>query len=257
MVEPGRALIKPSYMSVFLQLFFDDTELASGTGFLANSPSKRLFLLTARHNLTGRDQSTGQPLSSHGGVPNMVRVWHCPLGMDRAWISRDEMLHDGDGNPRWVEHPAFGADADVVGLPLENLQGTFYSLYMLQEPRARIHAGVAEPVSVVGFPFGLKVGGSQPVWATGFIASEFYIDFDNKPQFLIDCRARQGQSGSPVILYRHSGTFTEEVRMGGGIAMAGAPVWRLLGLYSGRLNRESDLGIVWRLDAIRDLIAKY
>lgn len=230
--------------------------MATGTEFLAYSPQRKIFLLTARHNLTGKDQKSNQPLSDHGGVPNRVRIWHCPLGISGAWISRDETLFDDENTPRWVEHPHLGPEADIVGLPLTNLRGALYSLYKLQEPTARISAAVSAPVSVVGFPFGLRVDGTQPVWATGSIASEFYTDYDGKPQFLIDCRARQGQSGSPVILYRHSGEFVEEAR-GGGTVLAGGAIWRLLGLYSGRINSESDLGIVWRLNALRELLANH
>jgi hypothetical protein len=31
--------------------------------------------------------------------------------------------------------------------------------------------------------------------------------------------------------------------------------WRLLGVYSGRINEQSDLGMVWKLSAIRELVA--
>jgi hypothetical protein len=32
-------------------------------------------------------------------------------------------------------------------------------------------------------------------------------------------------------------------------------VSRLLGIYSGRINDESDLGIVWKVSAVAELIA--
>lgn len=33
------------------------------------------------------------------------------------------------------------------------------------------------------------------------------------------------------------------------------PTTRFLGIYSGRINAESDLGIVWKASAIAELIA--
>jgi hypothetical protein len=32
------------------------------------------------------------------------------------------------------------------------------------------------------------------------------------------------------------------------------PVTRFLGIYSGRINKDSDIGIVWKAEAIRELI---
>jgi hypothetical protein len=50
-------------------------------------------------------------------------------------------------------------------------------------------------MSLAGFPFGLAGAGSLAIWATGFIATEPEIDYNNQPTFLIDCLARPGQSG--------------------------------------------------------------
>ncbi len=42
---------------------------------------------------------------------------------------------------------------------------------------------------------------------------------------------------------------------GGESAVFGGPVTRLLGIYSGRINEQSDIGIVWKAQAIQDLIS--
>ncbi|WP_134681317.1 hypothetical protein [Paracoccus ravus] len=111
--------------------------------------------------------------------------------------------------------------------------------------------GPADAISVVGFPFGIKAGGVYPVWATGFIASEPIIDFNNLPIQLIDCRSRQGQSGSPVLAYRSGGAVAME---DGSIATYPGPVSKLIGIYSGRVNAESDIGIVWKTSSILELV---
>lgn len=41
----------------------------------------------------------------------------------------------------------------------------------------------------------------------------------------------------------------------GGSAMFGGPVERFIGVYSGRINAESDLGVVWKATAISELVA--
>ena len=115
-----------------------------------------------------------------------------------------------------------------------------------------IACGPADAVSVVGFPFGLRAGGSLAVWATGFVASEPDIDYNSLPVFLIDCRARPGQSGSPVIAYRSAGTVG---MADGSAAVFSSPVTRFLGIYSGRINDQSDIGMVWKAAAIKELVA--
>ena len=139
---------------------------------------------------------------------------------------------------------------DFVALPLTNLGGVqLYPYDLLGGPA--ILVGPAEPISFVGFPFGLQAGGSLAVWATGFIASEPQIDFNGLPVFLIDCRSRPGQSGSAVIIHRNAGTFSMQ---DGSTAIMTGQVTRFQGIYSGRINEQSDLGIVWKAGAIAELI---
>jgi hypothetical protein len=83
-------------------------------------------------------------------------------------------------------------------------------------------------VSVIGFPFGITAGGGLAIWATGFVASEPDLDYGKLPVFLIDCRSREGQSGSPVIAYRGGGM----VALQGSSSIFDRPVYRLLGIYT-------------------------
>jgi hypothetical protein len=109
----------------------------------------------------------------------------------------------------------------------------------------------AEVVSVVGFPFGLAATGCLAVWATGFVATDPDIDYAMLPIFLIDCRSRQGQSGSAVIAHRTGGAVATEQ----GVMVSGEVMTRFLGIYSGRINAESDLGFVWKAAAILQLVS--
>ncbi|WP_410000801.1 trypsin-like peptidase domain-containing protein [Rhizobium leguminosarum] len=226
------------------------TLLASGTGFICISPSGPV-LVTNRHNVTGRRQDTGQPLSPTGGVPDTISIRHNSLGRTGGTTLRNEPLFAPDGQAAWKEHPTLGATADFVALPLTNTGGIRFFSYRPSTPGPRFKVGPTAIVSVLGFPFGISGGGSLAVWATGFVASEPDVDYDGKPTFLIDCRTRQGQSGSPVIAYRHGSADLE----GGGIIVFDRPATRFLGIYSGRVNGEADLGIVWKARAVAELIA--
>jgi hypothetical protein len=167
------------------------------------------------------------------------------------WVKRLEPLfNDAEGNERrWLEHPKLGEKADVVAVPLTALEKVKLYPYSLEEEEEVIAVGPADAVSVVGFPFGLSSTGKAAIWATGFVASDLDIDFDDLPIFLIDCRSRQGQSGSPVIAMR-----TGMARMtSGNMKMIGSAS-RLLGIYSGRINKESDLGRVWKVNCLHAIV---
>ncbi len=229
---------------------FNGQILGTATGFLVQS-ARGPTLLTNRHVVTGRDQDTGALLSKTAGVPNELVIWHNHHNRLGEWIAKVERLYVGD-TPAWKEHPRLGARADIAALPLTQLDGVHVYAYDPANPGPEIMVGPADPVSVIGFPFGLAGGGLFGLWATGFVAMEPIADFADLPVTLIDCRSRQGQSGSPVISFRNGGAVA---MTNGNTSMFAGPVWRLVGMYSGRINQESDLGIVWKVSALNELIA--
>lgn len=244
-------IAEPSVKSLLLQMQFQGQQLATGTGIVAEAPSGPV-LVTNWHNVTGRNPQTKEPLSSTGAVPDEIVIVHNRSGKLGEWVERTEKLVV-DAKPRWVEHPQHGDKLDVVALPLQHLDDVqLYPYAGLGENDPKIFCGPADAVSVVGFPFGLQAGGSLAVWATGFVASEPDIDFDSRPVFLIDCRTRPGQSGSAVIAYRSGGMVAME---DGGSAAFSGPVTRFLGIYSGRVNAQSDIGLVWKATAVREVVA--
>jgi hypothetical protein len=238
---------KPSVQSLLIEMRFGSQLISTGTGFIVEGRLGPL-LITNRHNVTGRHQETQQPLSPTGGVPDNLMIVHNRASKS-GWIYREEWLYIDD-TPRWHEHPRFGAAADFVALPLLNTGDAKMVPYNPAGPGADIAIGPADIVSVVGFPFGLSGGGSFAIWATGFVASE--LSLPNQPTFLIDCRSRRGQSGSAVIAYRAGGAVPTT---DGEVVILTQPATRFLGIYSGRINEESDLGIVWKASAIAELIA--
>jgi len=243
-------IAKPSVQSLLIEMQFNGQTLSTGTSFVVNTPTKGPHLITNRHNVTGRHQETGVPLSKTAGVPSDLVIIHNRKGALGQWVPRSEPLFS-NGNARWIEHPTLGAKADFVALPLTQLTDVELYPYDPSNPGPQIQVGPADPVSVIGFPFGIAAGGAFGVWATGFLASEPDVNFNGLPVVLVDCRSRQGQSGSPVLAYRAGGAVAMK---DGGSAMFGGPVERFIGIYSGRINSESDLGIVWKAEALSELV---
>jgi hypothetical protein len=53
-----------------------------------------------------------------------------------------------------------------------------------------------------------------------------------------------------VIAYRTSGYQTAEATM----VIAGGVAEQFIGVYSGRINEQSDLGFVWKASALVDIL---
>ncbi|MCH9028730.1 MAG: trypsin-like peptidase domain-containing protein [Bacteroidetes bacterium] len=243
-------ILEQSVKSLLIQMQFNDAPLGTGTGFIVET-QRGAVLITNRHNVTGRHNISGNVLSTTGGIPNRISIVHNQINRLGNWIQKQESILDNNDNPLWIEHPTLGATADFVALPLTQLDEVQLYPYSLENTGPAIKILPADVVSVVGFPFGLTGGGSLAIWATGFIATEHDINYEGQPKFLIDCRARPGQSGSAVIAQRNGGSVAMQ---DDSMAMFGRPVTKFLGIYSGRINEQSDLGIVWKASAIKELI---
>ena len=67
----------PSYQSLFVETFFNETKSGFGTAFVARLNGGKDYLLTNRHIVTGRHNETDECLDkTHGCIPNRLVVWH-------------------------------------------------------------------------------------------------------------------------------------------------------------------------------------
>ena len=251
-------VVIPTAKSLFIEMNRSDTLLATGTATLvANNQNSHCTLVTARHNVTGRHHETGECLHSQAAVPdNIVIYFHESTDvLGEKWKKIKLPLYKDGGIPWWIEHPVMGAAADIVALNLSWGNDVVRYPYFMETAldRPDLVIDPSETVSVIGFPFGLSSHEKLPVWATGFLAQELSLVTPQQPTFLIDCRTRQGQSGSPVIAYR-VGSF-RNIKDGKVVTTIHAGVvWEFLGIYSGRVNAESDLGRVWHVSAVKQLL---
>lgn len=243
-------LAKPSMASLLLIVKAKGERIGTATGFLVRK-SKSVLLVTNRHVLRGRNNNTDEPLSKTGAIPDELEIYHNKKGSVGQWTCLTELLYDNNETPIWLEHPELKGKADVVVLPLTSTEGIEVFDYDPSNPGQPIKFGPTQIVSIVGFPFGRTAGGCLAIWVSGWVATEPMVNHDDLPQFLIDSRTRQGQSGSPVILYRDGGLVALE---GGNNSVFNVPVTRFVGVYSGRINKDSDLGVVWKVEALEAIV---
>jgi S1-C subfamily serine protease len=224
---------------------------STGTGFVTRGTDGQTYLVTNGHVFTGRHPDTGLPLDPSGFAdPDLVRVWYHSADHFGSWNAKVHDLRDPQsGTPKWRQHPT-GLSVDVVALRVEIESDVRAYLLELALATTDMMVSPSEPVSIVGFPFGLSVDGKLPIWKTGHVASDIDVSYLGKPAFLIDATTTPGMSGSPVIA-RRIGMYQTK---GGGIVMGSTTANRFLGVYSGRIRADSDIGIVWKPDVLTAIL---
>lgn len=244
-------LSRPSVASLLLVPMLGDKPLAqAATGFVVHDAGT-YWLVTNWHVVSGRRTDDGQPLSQRtGATPDRLRVAHNVNGQV-AWVEHEYELLTPHGEPRWVEHPVLRRRVDVVALRISPESGVQFYPYELDEEGDQLAAGMGEGLSIIGFPFGRTGGGRLAIWVKGWVATEPGVDFDGLPCFLVDSRTRPGQSGSPVIAFVAGGAARME---SGSTNFYDGPITRFMGIYSGRISEESDLGVVWKRTTVAQVI---
>jgi hypothetical protein len=244
-------IARPSVASLALQgRSVTGAGLGSATGFVVERNGQR-YLITNWHVASGRRPDTGALLSTTAAVPNELLVLHNVVGALGSWTPKVEPLYTQNGAPRWREHATHGRAVDVVALELTDIAGIAIHAHDPWAAGPGLATGVSSGVNIIGFPFGITGGGGLGVWVRGWIATEPTTDYNDLPCFLVDSRTRQGQSGSPVIIYEAGGAVS---LADGSTAIFGGPVEQFLGVYSGRINEQSDLGFVWKASVVRDIV---
>ena len=208
-----------------------------------------------RTELGDRTDRRHTPSALRFSVPLSV-----PSGKGGFWASASVSLGGEDWKPAWFEHHQHGRRVDVVAVPLVPLAheplSAGYELDLVCYPvdGAPAQLNIANDVFVIGFPVGARPlrDGAFPIWTRGSIAWPPRLDWHGRPCFLIDSRTRQGQSGSPAVFYADA-TMSFVERDG---RLAQGPAWGLVGVYGGRIHRDSDIGIVWKRSLVEDLVER-
>jgi trypsin-like peptidase len=247
--DPNATTIDPSSVtSLQLKIRHNEAEIATATGFVVEKNNRR-YLITNRHVVLACAQDQN-PTNVGGWIcANKIAILHNKLNHLGEWLWVTEDLFDEHNNKRWSEHPTLGAAADLVALTLQHMDDVkFYPLDM-ETRKTDLVVGPADPVSIVGFPFGLATQGGLPVWKTGTVASDLDINIGGKPVFLVDTTSRPGMSGSPVYAVRSGAYRASDGTLRTAI---GGTMKKFLGVYSEQIQ-AAELGGVWKAEAVMGL----
>ena len=196
-----------------------------------------VYLLTARHVLSGRSPFDDTVLSSLGYIPERIAVYIARQTVEHRWVrTRVDIILSEAGS--WLEDPEFStlrtdiAALRVAGDPQQQINCMNDHADIFGE----LFTHVGMDCAVVGYPTTSFGGLMTPIWRRGTIASEPALPVDGKPMFLLDASTSPGFSGSPVFR-RHFGPLPEQQPDGSlSIMVDSVMATKFVGIYAGRLQ---------------------
>lgn len=247
---------KLSYTAVPLKILTKQgMELAICTGFIYKNLDK-YYLITNWHCVTGKNSETKEPIGKNGFVlPGEIEIPFLKTKNPISWIRYKYKLIDSELNPLWLIHPNYKEKVDVIALPITIPEGIIIN-NINEVPFDNYKALIADDIFILGFPYNINGTGNFPIWKRGSIATEPDIDYEQKPQILVDTASRTGMSGAPVI-FRRSGIHGIKNGELNDNSIFGE-IENFVGIYSGRYKGDSEfdaqLGIVWKERVIKEII---
>lgn len=207
-----------------------ETDVGTGTGFFyrmapdQNNVVHIPVVITNRHVVVGAHK--GQFLISHArpdGLPD---------------LSVHETFVFGNFSQLWFAHP--DNDVDLCAMPIAPIliraREAGISLFfraldatMIPTQEELEDLSPIEDITMVGYPNGLWDSvHNMPIFRRGILATHPRLNWNGKPDFLIDAACFPGSSGSPVFLFNEGGYISK-----GGLTLGGTRL-KLLGiLYAG------------------------
>ena len=149
--EAGKVFDSLSGVARYIRMYFGETQqhLGNGTCFFVMSADGPV-LVTNRHNFTGRNNLTGEPLHKQCGIPDHVVVTlHCP---SEVHYHIDLVDHANPERPAWTEHPTLGSKTDIVALPVKEMANIIGESNSVSLANDWHRWDVGSEVQVIGFP---------------------------------------------------------------------------------------------------------
>jgi hypothetical protein len=268
---------------------------ALGTAFLFWSGAEH-YLVTAWHNLTGRNFVTKQSIAKWHPVTIEVEL---PIEISAHEIEHEDFrgdlgvqkcvvqLYANGERPVWLVDEKLGSAVDIAVIPISTIAEQYksqdrevsnclnllnktpeYTTYHKQRIRFLSHSKpdfkgslhVTDDVFAIGFPSGVSGGLGSAIWKKGSIASEPEFDFGKRRCFLIDSATREGLSGSPVVgRYLNPSIAiegSEATIIGNRLGFCGVYTASLIDPAVEHRLFSAQLGIVWKISIIDDIITK-
>lgn len=175
-------------------------DLSSGTGFFFNfaAGDNRVLpaIVTNKHVVKGQSRGFFHlTLAKPDGTPH---------------YGRHERIEVNNFSDVWLEHPDPDVDLAMclIGGLLNYLQGAgkppFYcgiDKGIIPDADALANLDAVEEIMMIGYPNGLwDSKNNLPIARQGITGTPPFIDYNAKPEFLIDAACFPGSSGSPVFI---------------------------------------------------------
>jgi len=192
------------FTTVRIDTIDSNDNTSAGTGFLFNYERDDYnypFVVTNKHVVEGADR---------GGLTFLKKEDDQPKLGDGLRVNLESFAS------QWTGHPE--SDVDIAVLPLvpllDEINSKGFEAYFrtistngipTEEQLEEIDA--FEEIVFVGYPNGIwDEANRTPIMRKGTTATPIVLDYEEKPQFLIDASVFSGSSGSPVFIYQ-SGVF--------------------------------------------------
>lgn len=113
----GAAINPTTVSSLLIEMISDQGRtIAHGTAFLVKR-SNWYYLVTNRHNVTGKDGNNHLIDTENGAVPETLRVHYQYKELGKDLVTEVPLYAEGeDHSPLWCEHPVHGRHVDVVSI---------------------------------------------------------------------------------------------------------------------------------------------
>jgi len=195
-----------NFVTAQIKMYKENIPVGSASGFFFKKEDKKYYV-TNRHVVISEKDDY---------FPDKIKL--------RLHYSKTDMkinqyleipLYDDSDNKVWHEHPNYDdIRCDIVVIPLNNntLQAhgmrVFNSASITFLDSKLINVAEVNPfgnLAVVGYPLGFYDQiNNLPVYRKAMIASQYGVNFNGKPYFLVDTNLHPGTSGSPVLNTQHT-----------------------------------------------------
>lgn len=218
-IDPNTGLTDAEFLShntVRIEAEYTDGYIGIGTGFLYQFQSTNKIyvpaLITNKHVL--ENAQTLNLIFNPIGQDNKVDFKTGKIGFQII-----KFLN------KWYQHP--NPNIDLAFIPMSNVikmmkeKGeipfmTFFRRENFPQSEEWSTLTALEEVVMIGYPDNIWDSvNNMPIFRRGVTATHPKLEFQGKPEFLIDAAVYTGSSGSPVFLYEYKEIMTgEELNLG-------------------------------------------
>jgi len=215
--------------------------ISYGTGFIINLEFpdygyRAPIVITNKHVIRGAQRGNIRfTEKDENGNPSFGNLIHVPIENFQSM---------------WFNHP--NENIDLAAAPIASIltsindglgKQAYYRALSENDIADEVYLNqlnAIEDIIMIGYPNGLwDAKNNMPVVRRGITATPPFLEFEGRPEFLIDCACFRGSSGSPILLFNWGSYAGKE----GGITIGSR--LQLLGvLYAGpQFTAEGDIQI--------------